>query len=514
MKKKLKTAAVLLCVLLIAAAGAGFAVTPYTSEPPNEPVSGVKPFASSQGCMSNYYRIPSLITAADGGLVAATDARYGGTGDSPNDLETAVSLSSDSGATWSDSTLIAQFEDYVKNDRFLSTKLAKTNKNSASYIDPSMLVDNATGRIYMLVDAFPYSSGAAYSEKGSGYVDVNGERCLMLKKDGESSYDYTLRSDGFIYDKNSQKTEYSVKNNIIYQNGEELTVNQKKVGYWYTVAFDIKTDKLVPMNIMYKDSLFHPQLTSYLYLMYSDDNGKSWSQGIDLNASVKPDDAGFMGVCPGRGLCISAGEYSGRLLFPVYFLDSETGLQKFAVIYSDDSGASWKLSDCVPQTEDINNMSETQIVEFPNGALAAYSRTTHSFVSYSYSINGGSTWSEPALLADIPLTSGSGCQISAINYSAKIDGCSAVLLSAPAGDGRTNGFIYIGLMVPSEASKCGYEVQWKYKKEITDKNTNFAYSCLTELENGDIGILYERSNQAQAVDTLVFETYSLSEITG
>lgn len=501
----LGAAAVLVLVL-------GFFITPKTGSAPNAPVSGTKPFSSSSGIGCNYYRIPALLTTTDGTVLAAIDARFGGTHDSPNNIDTAVSTSTDSGKSWSEPQLVFQFDDFENTDDFLKENGTYTTQNSASVIDPALLQDTRTGRIFMLVDAFPYGAGAFAAQVGSGYTEIDGEQALLLRKQGDEDFSYTLRADGAIYDANGTKTAYTVnENGELSENGVPLTVQQKTQKYWYSLPFNVNTRKEVPMHIFYRDSLFQPLSTSYLYLLYSDDNGETWSAPIDLNAQVKPDDVGFFGVCPGRGLQIQNGTYAGRLLFCAYTLDPESGEQRFMSIFSDDGGSTWQAGEFVALTDVIRSMSETQLIELPDGSLQAYSRTTNGFVSVSFSADGGRSWQNPQLVEALPLTSGSGCQISVIHCSQKIDGKDAVLLSAPAGDSRTNGYIYVGLLEQND-DDASYYVNWAYKKEITNADTYFAYSCLTELPDGNIGLLYEQANTPQSVDTVVFASFSLSEL--
>lgn len=66
---------------------------------PDEPVSTLL-FASGDGG-SNYYRIPALVTADDGSLVAVADRRLGSMGDLPNKIDLVARRSTDGGRTWS-----------------------------------------------------------------------------------------------------------------------------------------------------------------------------------------------------------------------------------------------------------------------------------------------------------------------------------------------------------------------------------------------------------------------------
>lgn len=505
---------VLLCFIAVAVFVAvfGFFITPKAGGAPDTTVDGIKPFSSSAAIGCNYYRIPALLTTADGTVLAAIDARFGGTHDSPNNIDTAVSISTDNGTSWSEPQLAFHFDDWVDSSDFLKENGTYTTQNSASTIDPALLQDTQTGRIFMLVDAFPYGAGAFAAQVGSGYTEINGDQALLLRRQGEEAFSYTLRADGAIYDASGTKTAYSVNaDGTLSENGVLLTVRQKRQMYWYNLPFQMNTKTEVPMHIFYRDSLFQPLSTSYLYLLYSDDNGETWSAPIDLNAQIKPDNVGFLGVCPGRGLQIRNGTYAGRLLFAAYTLDPESGEQRFMTVFSDDGGSTWQAGEFVALTEEIRSMSETQLIELPNGSLQAYSRTTNGFVSVSFSTDGGKTWQNPQLVEDLPLTSGSGCQISVLNCLQKIDGKDVVLLSAPAGDSRTNGYIYVGLL-EQNSDETGYFVNWTYKKKITDADTYFAYSCLTELPDGSIGLLYEQANTPQSVDTVVFTAFSLSDL--
>jgi hypothetical protein len=83
--------------------------------------------------------------------------------------------------------------------------------------------------------------------------------------------------------------------------------------------------------------------------------------------------------------------------------------------------------------------------------------------------------------------------ISVINYSGKIDGKDAVIISYPERKGRYDGRIKIGLITENEGFDSPaygrYTIEWKYKYEIN--NSTFWYSCLSELDDGNLAIFYE-----------------------
>lgn len=504
-KKVIAGVAIGLCAVILLACGIGFAVTPVVDEAPNAAAEGIKPFPAGTGVGSNYYRIPSVITTRDGTVLAAIDARFGGTFDSPNNLDTAVSRSTDGGKTWGASQLALSFQDW-EDSRSLIKPGTQANRSSASAIDPSLLQDRETGRIFALVDAFPSGVGINSGLPGSGYTEIDGQKYLLLRKNGEEEYCYTVRENGIIYDADGVKTAYSLNDRYeILENGVPLTVEQKKMHYWYTLPFGMGNGVEVLMNILYEDALFQPLPTSYLYLVTSDDDGVTWSAPVDLNGQVKPETESFMGVGPGRGLQIQNGAYAGRLIFTAYYHDPATEAERFTTLYSDDHGETWHAGEGIVTDPAIGNMSETQLVELPDGSIQSFSRTKVGAVATARSTDGGVTWSAPELVEELPLTPG-GCQVSAINYQGKIDGCDAVLVSAPAGESRTNGYIYVGLI------RDGVQIEWTYRMEVTGPETYFAYSCLTQLPDGSVGLLYEEANTSHTVDTVVFRTYTVQQL--
>lgn len=57
---------------------------------------------------SRFYRIPALVTAADGSVIAVADRRNDSQGDLPNRIDLVMRRSTDNGLTWSDQIVIAQ----------------------------------------------------------------------------------------------------------------------------------------------------------------------------------------------------------------------------------------------------------------------------------------------------------------------------------------------------------------------------------------------------------------------
>lgn len=475
-------------------------------------------FSSKDGLNCNYYRIPSILTLESGRVVAAADARFGGTHDSKSNIDTAFSYSEDNGNSWSTPILPFHFVDYADQQVEWPTESGRRDlqiSGSASFIDPVMVQDADTGTLFMFVDVMPAGVGSSNAQVGSGYKTINGQKYLKLRwhSDGANTYNYSLR-DGVIYDDTTNTpTDYTVNENFeVLENGVPLTVKQYSVNITGSTLNEFKTDVDVPMNVFYKDSLFKVFPTAYLGMISSDDEGLTWSPMTLLN-TLKSDAEKLLITGPGVGIQIKNGQYAGRLVVPVYSVT----LAGFGVIYSDDSGETWTYA--AADSYSTGATAEAQMVEMPDGSLKAFIRTSSSKVVERTSLDGGETWSPEVQVPEIPATS-YGTQISAINYSDAIDNKPAIILSAPnSTSGRNTGRILVGLITDTGATGVEkYRIEWKYSYAI-DGTVGYSYSCLCELPDGNIGLLYEKydswsRDQLHLIDVLPFETYTISQLTG
>ncbi|MCE9656858.1 exo-alpha-sialidase, partial [Clostridium celatum] len=408
------------------------------------------------------FRIPALFTTKEGTVIASIDVRNNGGADAPwNDIDSGVKRKTVNGE-WEEAQKVIDFP------------------SNASVIDTALTQDEETGRIFLLVTTFPQNYGFWQAQAGSGYTEIDGEKYRSLYD--SSGNLYTIREDGNVYDNEGNITDYNV--NI---HSMELTKGGVSAGNVMTANCELKVHG-----------------TSYLSLIYSDDDGKTWSEPIDINADVKADWMKFLGTGPGAGIQMKNGEHAGRIVFPVYYTNEIGGKQSSAVIYSDDHGATWEIGESPNDGRDLGNgsfgnsqtmtdgleLTECQVVEMPNGQLKLFMRNTGSYVRIATSFDGGATW-DADVYEDRNLPE-PYCQLSVINYSKQIDGKDAIVFANPAGSGRSNGTVRFGLISENGTHENGqtkYEFEWKYNKLV--KAGTYAYSCLTELANGDIGLFYE-----------------------
>lgn len=105
-------------------------------------------FHKNDGTGANYYRIPALLTLKSGTVISAADARFGGTHDSPNNIDIAVARSEDGGKNWSKPELPFHYEDYEDNTLEIPVGTQTRVNQSASFIDPVLLQDEETERVF------------------------------------------------------------------------------------------------------------------------------------------------------------------------------------------------------------------------------------------------------------------------------------------------------------------------------------------------------------------------------
>ena len=423
---------------------------------------------------SDSYRIPSIVTLADGTIVAAADIRWNTTYDGGG-LDTLVARSTDGGKTWSYN---------VAN--YLGDNGNQYNPQSTTFIDPNLLVAADGQTIYMLVDLYAY--GVALNGNGSQIqpvadtgFDTNSN--LKLSDDNHYSYNYYLKN-GKIYDSSNNVVkgyEVDAYFNITYmQNGE----NKKS-------------------NLFFADSPFKVAQTQYLYLTKSSDGGATWSEPnlLDVRAKAKvAATENALLVSPGNSITTSG----GIMVYPVYSYKTD-GTQHVALIYSTD-GINWMRS---ADYTALNWSSEGAIVELENGNIRVFVRNKTKHLCYVDFDVRTMTWIGHT---DTGVPTNSNTQLSAITYSKTSNGDQVVLVSCPTGpngagsdnnDGsmRTNGKIHVFTVNAAGDMTLKNTINVFDKmatgqlsgSNYTEEKGFFAYSALTELSDGSIALLYENN---------------------
>lgn len=423
---------------------------------------------------SKTYRIPALYTLNDGSVIAAADIRYDHGSDSPNNIEVAVAKSADGLKNW-EYQIVNYFDDYADN---------YTDTNSASFID-SAIAQSSSGRIFIVSDVQPSGTGYLVAKGGSGFEKINGTRRLLLttgnNTDSLSKFGYYVGEfvDGMatVYTRsNSEATAYSVDSEYrLYKDGAPIYMAQKG------------SDKQVQQNVFYGDADLCCYSTTYLWMRYSDDNGATWSAPVILSSQVKSDTESFLGIGPGRGLVTKLSDGTERIIFAVYdnigiFGVSWNAMENVSTIYSDDNGETWHRGEETLLQLVVGKTSEAQMVELNNGVIRMFARNSYDYIAYADSYDGGITWTK--FTPDFNLQANGNCMCSFINTSKVINGKKVILGSfASNTETRADGVIKVGLLGDDNS------IEWVNEYRI---NSGFyAYSCMTELADGNIAILYE-----------------------
>ena len=333
-------------------------------------------------------RIPALVVANDGALLAFAEGRQAGD-HSQNDI--VLKRSTDNGATWGPVQLIAEM-------------------GGDSLNDPCAVVVPETGRILLMYQRFP-----------QGYHTVK-----------------------------------------------------------------LKHTEQVALG-------FGGPTNSQTFLVYSDDDGVTWSAPRDISRMVRRDDVLAVGS-PGSGIVLTHAPHAGRILMPIYEHMPAGGgnaAWRNCVAISDDQGETWRLSER-PAHEDMAGYgNECQLAELSGGAIRLDSRNQGgiSLRKFTTSTDGGETWAPMQL--DEGLVS-PACMASIL--SVPRDGAENLLIvSLPNTENkRENGT----LLVSTDGGKT-----WPNKHTLYPGG--FAYSCLALLPNGDIACLFERDSYAHITFTTV-----------
>ena len=225
----------------------------------------------------------------------------------------------------------------------------------------------------------------------------------------------------------------------------------------------------------------------YLHVMKSADNGKTWSEPKDITSQIaKPEWHGdFKFITSGRGIQTS----DGKLLHCMVNLNS--GMHLFG---SDDHGETWFLIDTP-----IAPADESKVVELVDGSWMVNARgNDKKGVRYIHtSSDEGKTWTTKAE----PQLTDPGCNASIVRYTAIKDGYTnnrLLFANANSEKGRKN----MTVRVSYDEGKTWSDGKTIYKGPS-------AYSSLTILKNGDIGLFFEKDEYTANV----FTSFSLEWLT-
>ena len=442
------------------------------------------------------YRIPALLKTDKGTLIAGADERrlhhydWG-------DIGMVARRSEDKGKTWSDRVTITNLRD--------NPKASNPSIGSPVNIDMVLVQDPATKRIFSIYDMFPEGQGifGMAAQREAAYKQIDGKTYQILYKEGEEG-SYTIRENGTVYTPDGKATDYRVVINPVkpaYSDKGDLYQGEQLLGNIYFTS-----NKTSPFRVA-KDS--------YLWMSYSDDDGKTWSAPQDITPMVKSDWMKFLGVGPGTGITLHTGPHKGRIIVPVYTTNQTNhlnGSQSSRIIYSDDHGKTWHMGDAVNDNRPVGNEiihsstmkndgaqnTESSVVQLNNGDVKLFMRGLTGNLQVATSKDGGVTWEKE--IKHYPEVKDAYVQMSAIQTMH--DGKEYILLSNAAGPGRErkNGLVHL-----ARVEEHG-ELTWLKHNLI--QSGKFAYNSIQDLGNGEYGLLYEHADNNQNEYTLSYKKFN------
>lgn len=227
-----------------------------------------------------------------------------------------------------------------------------------------------------------------------------------------------------------------------------------------------------------------PQNTGQLMLVKSADDGKTWSSPKNITQPMKEASWQLFFNGPGKGISMR----NGTLVFAAQYKDRDQ-IPHSTIIYSEDHGDTWLVgSGARPKT------TEAQVVELVDGRLMLNMRDDRGGSRAVYTTEDmGESWQEhpsnrSALIEPI-------CMGSLIRFDKD-----RLLFSNPA---STEGRFNITIKASNDDG-----LTWPENQQILlDGKKGWGYSCMTKINEEDIGILYE-SSQAH----MTFQIVSIAEL--
>lgn len=452
------------------------------------------------------YRIPSLLKTEKGTLLAGADERIEQACDWGN-IGMVIRRSEDDGVTWGKRETIVN----LRNNPRVPLVTSGDYSGSPINMDMALVQDTSskTKRIFSIYDMFPEGRGvisiANTAEKE--YTQIGGQSYLNLYNNEKKSKVFTIRDKGIVYNFKGKKTDYHVIT-------ETTKSDHSNLG-------DIYKGKQLLGNIYFtkhKTSPFRLAKSSYVWMSYSDDDGRTWSSPRDITASLRRRGMKFLGIGPGKGIVLKWGPHAGRIIIPAYSTNWKShlrGSQSSRLIYSDDHGKTWHTGKAVNDNRVLSNgekihsltmdnkkeqNTESVPVQLKNGDIKLFMRNLTGNLEVATSKDGGETWQNH--VKRYKEVHDAYVQLSAIRF--EHDKKEYILLVNANGPGKKRQDGYARL---AQVNRNG-SFKWLYHHHIQDGS--FAYNSVQQLNNDQFGVLYEHREKHQNSFTLNYKVFNWS----
>lgn len=452
------------------------------------------------------YRIPSLLKTEKGTLLAGADERIEQACDWGN-IGMVIRRSEDDGVTWGKRETIVN----LRNNPRVPLVTSGDYSGSPINMDMALVQDTSskTKRIFSIYDMFPEGRGviSIANTPEKEYTQIGGQSYLNLYNNGKKSKVFTIRDKGIVYNFKGKKTDYHVIT-------ETTKSDHSNLG-------DIYKGKQLLGNIYFtkhKTSPFRLAKSSYVWMSYSDDDGRTWSSPRDITVSLRQRGMKFLGIGPGKGIVLKWGPHAGRIIIPAYSTNWKShlrGSQSSRLIYSDDHGKTWHIGKAVNDNRVLSNgekihsltmdnkkeqNTESVPVQLKNGDIKLFMRNLTGNLEVATSKDGGESWQNH--VKRYKEVHDAYVQLSAIRF--EHDKKEYILLVNANGPGKKRQDGYARL---AQVNRNG-SFKWLYHHHIQDGS--FAYNSVQQLNNDQFGVLYEHREKHQNSFTLNYKVFNWS----
>ncbi len=231
------------------------------------------------------------------------------------------------------------------------------------------------------------------------------------------------------------------------------------------------------------------QDTRRVFVLYSDDDGLTWSEPREITSSVKRNDWTWYATGPCHAIQLRKGKHKGRIVVPSnhnVFRDGKDAGSYSHLIYSDDCGRTWAIGG-----EGERDGNESTVAELKNGDLMLNMRGPRhknraengscrlAAVSHDQGLSLEHQYYDRALAEPV-------CNGSILNYTPKGKPTETLLFSNPDHPTKRKNMT---VKISKDSGK-----SWRTAYRLSDAPA--AYSDMVILSNGDLGVLYETGEES------------------
>lgn len=235
-----------------------------------------------------------------------------------------------------------------------------------------------------------------------------------------------------------------------------------------------------------------PMTCGQLALVYSDDDGITWSKPVNITEQTKKIEWKILFYGPGAGICLK----DGTLVFAAQYWDGN-GVPWSTIVYSKNKGKTWHCGTGVHQ-----QTTEAQVAELADGSVMINARCNFGgsrVVGVTKDL--GSSWKLHATNRNPEILAEPVCQGSLLALDKEIAPTRMLLFSNP---NTKSGRRLMTLKISTDEG-----ITWPKESQLLyDSRRCWGYSCLAPVDKEHVGVLYESSG------SLFFLKIPYKEISG